>query len=178
MKESVRGFTLLELLLVVGIASVLIVSGITLYNAVYQQNAINEGVRIVNMIIAQTKRMNPNKNYGAIAADLEPLLARSANFPAKYINGTQIITPFNKTSGSVVLLASLPGTFSLDIALPQAYVPQIAAQFNPNDSNEITFIRFCGTPVSDGDPMPNVAEMGVQCQGYSGAALNFNVVTQ
>lgn len=175
---KVRGFTLLELLLVVGIAAVLIISGITLYNSVNRQNSINEGVRIVNMIIAQTKRLHPNRNFGAIAADLEPLIARSGNLPAKYVSGTQIITPFNGTGGSVVLLASLPGTFSLDIALPRAYVPQIAAQFNPNNSADISFIRYCGNPVSDGDTMPDVAEMGSQCAGASGAALNFNVVTQ
>ena len=174
-----RGFTLLELLLVVGIAAVLIIAGIVTYNSVQRGMAVNEGVRIVNLILEQTKRMHPLKNYGAIGADLEAFLARSGSLPAKYVSGTQIITPFNTTSGSVVLLASLPGTFSLDIAMPPAYVPEIARQFDPNTSQEVSFLRYCGNPVAEGDTMPDPATMSQNCgSSVSGDALNLNIVTQ
>lgn len=179
MKQGVRGFTLLELLLVVGIAAVLIIAGIVAYNSVKRNMAVNEAVSLVNLILEQTKRMHLNRNFGAIAADLEPLLARSGNLPAKYVNGTQIVTPFNKTGGAVVLLASLPGTFSLDIAMPPAYVPEIASQFDPNQSTQVSFLRYCGTGVAEGDVMPSVVEMSVECgPNLSGAVLNLNIVTE
>ncbi len=175
-----RGFTLLELLLVVGIAAVLIIGGITGYSMINRGIMISETAKVINLMISQARRLNASSlDYGPPGTDLEPMIANSHSMPQQFILGDDIVTPFNKTDGGVVFLASVSGYMSIDMALPPAYLPEIATHFDPNRSAEITFLRVCGTAIPDGTPLPDVATLSNACgNGRNALALNFTLVTQ
>lgn len=144
-----KGFTLLELLLVVGIASILIVAGITTYNIVSQNNQINETVRLINILTEQTRRLYANTNsYGGNTNNIESALHSSGGIPLQYLDtsSSNIISPFSVIPRAVqVVGAPGGGAFRVALALPPNVIPEIAARFEPLNNNQINYIVFCGT---------------------------------
>ncbi len=146
------GFTLLELLLVVGIAAILIVAGITTYNLVTRGNQVNETIRLVNILADQTRRLyGSQNNYGASGANIETALFNVGAIPAKYkdVANAQIISPYSAIANAVKVEAlELPavslGGFVIYLAVPPALVPEIAAAFDPNKNTNVHVIRYCG----------------------------------
>ena len=148
-----RGFTLLELLLVVGIAAILIIAGITTYSLVNKSNSVNEATRLVNILLDQTRRMYAGQStYGASGADLEAALYNSGSVPAKFRSGTAgtITSPFSSAAEAVaVAAAATSGEFTVSLVIPPAYGPEMANNFDPRQSTEITQITVCGTNITD-----------------------------
>lgn len=158
-----RGFTLLELLLVVGIAAVLIIAGIVTYNAVSNRMAINEVVKITNLILSQTRRHHPTGQYGAPGTSLEALLVNSGSIPAKYISGDQLITKFENSAASILLTTFSPETFELQMRVPSRDIVNIAPLFIPSESQEITYLGGCAHFVTDDMPMYDIPAIAAQC---------------
>lgn len=185
MKTSQRGFTLLELLLVVGIAAILIIAGITTYSLVNKSNSINETTRLVNILMDQTRRMYAGQaSYGVNGTDLEPALYNSGSVPAKFISQTAnvIMSPFSSAAIAVAVASSETaeaGTFTVSLAVPPAYAPEMASNFDPRQSSEITSLTVCGRQVVDtsGPAVGTAADLSGQCLGGTAVpgAANFIV---
>ncbi|HEY8964615.1 MAG TPA: type 4 pilus major pilin [Alphaproteobacteria bacterium] len=74
-KHMARGFSLLELLLVVGVGAVLILAGLSAYRLVSEGNAATSGVRQLQTLKQQVQTaFQGQSNYGAAAADMRPTL--------------------------------------------------------------------------------------------------------
>lgn len=153
MKKSQRGFTLLELLLVVGIAAILIIAGITTYSLVNKSNSVNEATRLVNVLMDQTRRMYAGQSsYTGTAAQMETALYNSGSVPGKFRSATAgtITSPFDSTANAVVIAPATPTSeFTISLVIPPAYGPEMASNFDPRQSNEITQITVCGDNVTD-----------------------------
>lgn len=177
MKKSNRGFTLLELLLVVGIAAVLIVAGITTYSLVSKSNTINETVRLTNVILQQTRRLYSGQaSYGA--ASVEAALVNTGNIPPKYVTGTDITSPYSSAAGAVTVTGNgTAGTFTLVIQVPNNQASEIGAQFDPNSSNEITSITVCGLTTNDGTAMTALATLATTC-GNTSTLANMSITSR
>lgn len=153
MRTGESGFTLLELLLVVGIAAILIIAGITTYSLVNKSNSVNEATRLVNVLLDQTRRMYAGQStYGASGASLEAALYNSGSVPAKFRTATagEIGSPFSSAAVAVaVAAAATAGEFTVSLTIPPAYGPELANNFDPRQSTEITQITVCGVNVTD-----------------------------
>ena len=142
-QQQQKGFTLLELLLVVGIAAILIVAGITTYNLVNRGNQINDSVRLVNVLMDQVRRLySSNGNYGT--ANLETALYNSGVVPGKYKSATAgvINTPFDTTATAISITGS-NASFIVTINVPASYVPEFLNNFNPANNTDIQSIDAC-----------------------------------
>ncbi len=145
-KSKQQGFTLLELLLVVGIAAILIVAGITTYNLVNKSNQINEATRLVNTLMDQTRRMS--SGTGTYVGALEDALWNTGSVPARYRGATVAIgitSPFDQTAAAVAVVPAGGGAnFQLTMQIPPAYGAELAQNFNPAQSNDLVSVQVCG----------------------------------
>jgi len=67
-KQRARGFSLLELLLVVGVGAVLILAGLSAYRLVTESNAATQGIRQLQTLKQQTQQAYQGESgYGAAA---------------------------------------------------------------------------------------------------------------
>lgn len=152
MKQQSRGFTLLELLLVVGIAAILIVAGITTYNLVTRGNQVNEAVRLVNTLADQTRRLySSQSSYGTASTNIEAALYNAGSVPSRYIGGAAgvITSPFSSTATAVAVTGdATAGQFNVSMAMPPNLVAEVVSTFNPAQSSEIVSVTYCGTSTS------------------------------
>lgn len=85
------GFSLLELLLVVGVGALLLLAGIATYRLVTQGTSVNEAVRVLTTIKEKTQRaFQGQRGYGTSGADLVPTLVTMKAFPAGVLDGDDI----------------------------------------------------------------------------------------
>ncbi len=159
MKKSnkTKGFTLLELLLVVGIAAILIVAGITTYNLVTRGNQVNEAVRLVNTLVDQTRRLYSSQNtYGAASNNIEVALYNAGSVPSRYLGGAGVITsPFSSAATAVAVTGhATAGQFTVSMAMPPNLVPEVVGAFNPAQSADIVSVAYCGATAVTGNIDP------------------------
>ena len=143
------GFTLLELLLVVGVSAILIVGGISTYNLVSNGMKVNETVALLNIIVERTHKYYPNLDYGT--DDIEGLLINTGSVPKKYYSATagHIRTPFGDSTNAISVIGSAgTGDANADIDIqmrvPPALLVQILSIFNVHANGVIA----CGVSVS------------------------------
>jgi len=89
--KTQKGFSLLELLLVVAVGAILILAGLAIYRNITNNTQINEASRVLNVIKQETQRIYQGEaTYGA-GTDIEPILVNAEAVPAKYVQGAAII---------------------------------------------------------------------------------------
>lgn len=181
-KSKQKGFTLLELLLVVGIAAILIVAGITTYNLVNKSNQINETTRLVNTILDQTRRLfGSSNNYGT--ADIEAALYNSGSVPPRYKAGAGVITtPFDQNALAVAVTGATQN-FTIALRVPPAYAPELAQNFNPGTSSDIISLAVCGaTTITQANAATamSAATLSTSCGSTTTlpAAANFTITAR
>lgn len=77
------GFSLLELLLVVGVGALLLLVGIATYRLVTQGTSVNEAVRVLTTLKEKTQRaFQGQRGYGTAGTDLVPTLVSMKAFPS------------------------------------------------------------------------------------------------
>lgn len=85
------GFSLLELLLVVGVGALLLLAGIATYRLVTQGTSVNEAVRVLTTIKEKNQRaFQGQRGYGTPGTDLVPTLVTMKAFPAGVLDGNDI----------------------------------------------------------------------------------------
>lgn len=93
-RKNEAGFTLLELLLVVGVGAILLLAGIATYRLVTSGNNVNEGNKLVQTIKQQVQRLYQGQStYGT--ANITAALVNAGIFPADALNGTTPVTPWD-----------------------------------------------------------------------------------
>lgn len=98
LEKKEEGFTLLELLLVVGVGAILLLAGIGTYQLVTEGNKVNEANRLLNSIKQKTQQAWQGQTaYGVAAAALTPTLVNLGVFPNQYLQGTTAVHPWNDT---------------------------------------------------------------------------------
>lgn len=144
-----NGFMLLELLLVVGIAAILIISGVTTYNLVNRSNRINNAVKLVSHLIVKTQSIYSGTNdYGN--ENIEAMLYNTNNVPPQYRSSTagEITTPFSSSASAIAIMGSgmwsPPNDFDIQMIVPPAYIVEFLQAFGTGIANEINVIHACG----------------------------------
>lgn len=153
-----KGFTLLELLLTIGVASTLMIGGISLYNVIKKNHKINETVNMINIISAEVRRLYANTNsYGnwdwdtSTGSNIELALYNNNGIPEKYKLATsnELISPYDSSTLAVSILGQAPSgwyrlpSFRIRMRLPQNIVPYIAMHFDPAKNPNVIAIRWC-----------------------------------
>lgn len=162
-QEAEKGFSLLELLLVVGVGALLLLAGIATYRLVTQGNNVNDAVRTLTTIKQQTQRaFQGQPNYGT--ADLVPTLVAMNAFPAGVLDTSltppQPIHPW----GAPIAIAGNTQTFTVTFtAVPSDSCIQLANTFNSQDTDFFD-LTIGGTTYARGAVMDPVTITG-DCTG-------------
>ena len=86
-QSNEKGFSLLELLLVIGVGALLLLAGLATYRIVTQGNNISEAIRLLNSAKIGMQTLYQNQTtYGASTGDpLEDIAAQAGVFPARNV---------------------------------------------------------------------------------------------
>lgn len=97
--KTQKGFSLLELLLVVAVGAILILAGLAIYRNITNNTQVNEASRLLNVLKQETQRLFQGENsYGAAGSDLTNILVNAEAAPQRSINsaGDDIVSPFDE----------------------------------------------------------------------------------
>ncbi len=171
MRKGEKGFSLLELLLVVGVGALLLLAGIATYRLVVQGNNVNEAIRVLATIKQQTQRAFQGQRAYAAANgdDLVPTLVAMEAFPAGVLDAANL--PYHPWGGLIdVTAAQSPAgavADSFDIvfnAVPTDACIQLGSSFDEEDSDFI-LLDVAGTVYNDANPI-DVADLATNsCAG-------------
>lgn len=152
--KTQAGFSLLELLLVVGVGALLLLAGIATYRLVTQGNDVNDAIRVLTTIKAQTQKAFQGQNgYGAAGADLAPTLVAMQAFPAGVLDATD--TPRHPWGDTITIL-SAADTRSFDLTftnVPSDACINLGTTFDARDTDFLGLIvggtTFTSTDIID-----------------------------
>ena len=140
MKKTEKGFSLLELLLVVAVGAILILAGLAIYRNITNNTQINEGTRLLNVLKQETQRLYQGESsYGN--ADINEILINADAVPARYVVGTdEINSPFDTD----VNVAGIDDDFTITFAaVPQAACIKLGVEYT-NDDPDFTSLSIDG----------------------------------
>ncbi len=136
-KEAEKGFSLLELLLVVGVGALLLLAGIGTYQLVTSGSTANEAVRLVATVKQQSQRAwQGQAAYGP--GNMVPTLVSMQAFPGGVVNAAG--TPQDPWGGAMTIVStatnSADDSFIITFpAVPSASCIQIGTVFTENDTD-------------------------------------------
>lgn len=168
------GFTLLELLLVIGVAALLLIGGIATYRLVSDGNKTTETTRLLLTVRQEANAMAQQQNgvytgiafTGAAGADTaSPLVTGGVLRSGQHnpFNGTMVITPTPDAGG--VADANLEVTFN---SLPQSACTKLMQAIN--NPSEVVSVQANGGTVYAGATLPVTS-------ANAGAACNLTTAT-
>lgn len=172
--KNEKGFSLLELLLVVAVGAVLILAGLAAYRLVSENNNVNEASRLLNTLKQQTQRAYQSEgDYGADGTDLVPILTDLRAFPNGTLNAAGV--PQHPFGAAITIVASGAGT-SFDIGftnIERAACMALGQQFeSAADSDFVTLSIGGADPDGDADGDITLAELAATCPAANaGGAL-------
>jgi prepilin-type N-terminal cleavage/methylation domain-containing protein len=151
-----KGFSLLELLLVVAVGAILILAGLAIYRNITNNNDINDASRLLNVIKQETQRIYQGEGtYGT--ATLETILLNASAIPAGNVRANAVISPFNTD----VDIVGSTGTFDVTFtAVPLAACIKLALAYTAADPDFVR-ITIGGTNVLAA--AVNVATANTRC---------------
>ncbi len=112
-RKQEAGFTLLELLLVVGVGSILLLAGIGTYRLVTAGNNANEANRLVATVKQQVQNLYQGQTSYGNGTNIESVLISAGAFPPSALNAdrTSAMTPWNTNIDVLGALANFTITF-------------------------------------------------------------------
>ena len=146
----IRGFTLLEVLLVIGVAAILIVSGIMIYNLAVRTQKVNETIKLLHHIVDDVHSIYATiPDYGN--GNMESVIYNMGTIPAQYKSATlgELTTPFGAEASAISIVGSgvfsPPNDFVITMSIPPAYVPRIMTSFYKEiNSKAFNRVEGCG----------------------------------
>lgn len=136
--KNKKGFSLLELLLVVAVGAILLLAGLAVYRNVTENSRVNETIRLLNVTKQETQRLLQGEGSYPTGSqgNLDSLLIDANAIPADRLVGTTIRTPYN---GDVHVTGNVR-TFTISLLdVPGAACIKIGQVFSKNDSD---FVRM------------------------------------
>jgi prepilin-type N-terminal cleavage/methylation domain-containing protein len=159
-----KGFSLLELLLVIGVGALLLLAGLATYRIVTQGNNVSSAVRLLNSSKIGIQTLYQNQStYGSTGADLSVIAAQAGVFPARNVIDSatgQIRDPW----GNDIVLevgAADAATFVITLVnLPQEACVQLGTAFTPSSDSDFLDVTIQGDVYAD----PTVADAQSSCE--------------
>jgi len=162
--KSHKGFSLLELLLVVAVGAILILAGLAIYRNITNNTQINEATRLLNVIKQETQRIFQGEpSYGTTS--LEQILINAEAIPAKYVQGTNVISPFNEAVDVVGATDDFTVTFS---TVTQAACIKLGLEYTDNDPD------FENLSIDGADTATTVVDVDAACDDGVDMVWTFN----
>ncbi len=165
-QKTQKGFSLLELLLVVAVGAILILAGLAIYRNITQNTDVNEASRLVNVLKQESQRIFQGQ---ATYTGLTNTVLTNANVvPAKYTSGAGTITsPFNT---AITVAAATPNSnFTVNFAgVPPEACTKLGLEYTQNDADFVS-VRVGSTTYTRASP-PTVAGVNTAC-GTSSAGV-------
>lgn len=170
-EEREAGFSLLELLLVVGVGALLLLAGIATYRLVTQGNNVNDAVRILTTIKQQTQRaFQGQSSYGASGDDLVPTLISLNAFPAGVlIDDTDPQHPWGDT---IVIEAEVDRFTVTFTAVPEDACIQLGTTFDEQDSDFVS-LDVAGDLYAESGSTIDPAALATSCDGDASMTWTF-----
>lgn len=131
-KKTQKGFSLLELLLVVAVGAILILAGLAIYRNISQNTQINEATRLVNVIKQETQRIFQGEpDYTGLT---NTILTNADAVPPRYTSGAGVITSPFDTAVTLAPTAAPSLEFTLTMAaVPTAACIKLGLEFTDDD---------------------------------------------
>lgn len=139
-----KGFSLLELLLVVAVGAILILAGLAIYRNITNNTQINEATRLVNVLKQETQRLFQGEpSYGT--ASLNEILINADAVPPKYVAGSALIeSPFDEA----VDVTGVGNDFTIELTdVPEAACIKLGVEFTEDDP-DFQSLTIGGTAVA------------------------------
>ncbi len=157
--QNQKGFTLLELLLVVGVGAILLLAGIATYRLVTEGNNVNEAGRLLTTIKQQVQRLYQGQNTYGAAADISTTLINAGVVTTTNTDtaGTAIISPWN----TPVVVNSAVANFTISfLNLPEDACMQLSTVDVGNDPDFVSVTIAGGTAITT---TPTVVQADTGC---------------
>jgi prepilin-type N-terminal cleavage/methylation domain-containing protein len=155
-KKTEKGFSLLELLLVVAVGAILILAGLAIYRNITNNTQINEGTRLLNVLKQETQRLYQGESsYGTV--DINDILINADAVPARYVTGAdEINSPFDTD----VTVTGADNDFTITFAaVPQAACIKLGVEYT-NDDPDFESLTINGAATE-----PTVTAVSGACDG-------------
>ncbi len=161
-QKTQKGFSLLELLLVVAVGAILILAGLAIYRNISQNTEVNEASRLINVLKQESQRIFQGEP--AYTGLTNTVLTNANVVPAKYTTGAGVITtPFN-----TVITVTVNGTNidEFDILVnnvPQEACLKLGLEYTVNDSDFVS-VTIGTTTIT----APTVSNVNTACGATGG----------
>ncbi len=165
------GFSLLELLLVVGVGALLLLAGIATYRLVTQGNNVNDAIRTLATVKQQTQRaFQGQRSYGAVGTDLVPTLVAMQAFPAGVLDDTN--TPRHPWGDEIQIVGDNQQFTITFVNVPSDACIQLGTTFDQDDTDFISLVAG-GTTFDAANPL---AVTALSAAGACGSGTNVSMV--
>ena len=166
--KNQQGFTLLELLLVVGVGAILLLAGIATYRLVTEGNNVNEASRLLTTVKQQVQRLYQGQNtYGA--GDISTALINAGAIAVANVNtgGTTIVSPWN----TPIVVTAATANFTIAFQdLPQEACIQLGTTDVGDDPD------FVGVTIAGGGSITTTPTVVQANTGCSATVANNDII--
>ncbi len=150
------GFSLLELLLVVGVGALLLLAGLATYRLVTEGNNVNSATQLLNTMKTQVQRTFQSQggyDVGSDGDDLVPLLTNAGAFPSGTLNlAGNPIDPWGNTI-TITQVGDDGESFAITLSsLPQSACLKLGQAFNPVTDPDVAQVDIGSTSTTNFTP--------------------------
>ena len=160
-RNTERGFSLLELLLVIGVGALLLLAGLATYRIVTQGNNVTEAQRLLNATKIGVQTLYQNQaTYGADGDDITDVAVGGGVFPSRYVVGGSPVDPWRN---DITITAQDPANFEITLtAVPEAACVALGTAFTPESDADFVSVTIEGDTYDLATP-PTVADVQGSC---------------
>lgn len=145
LKRQIRGFSLLELLLVVAVGAVLILAGLGAYRLVTENNNTNQATRLLTTLkqqIQQAYQGQASYGTGNIIDDLASLRALPTDLGTSGTGDSMIA----KGMFGTIAITGATNNFQISLStVPKGACIRLGQQFTPQNSNDFVGLAVGST---------------------------------
>jgi prepilin-type N-terminal cleavage/methylation domain-containing protein len=166
-RNKQKGFSLLELLLVVAVGAILILAGLAIYRNVTNQTEINESSRLLNVIKQETQKIFAGES--TYPANIVPILINADAVPGSAVNGTALVNPYG---GAITVIQNAGNNAQFNIvfnAVPQSACISLGTMYT---NNEPDFVNLRINAIAT--VAPTVAAVNTACAAANVMTWTFN----
>jgi prepilin-type N-terminal cleavage/methylation domain-containing protein len=152
-RRSQRGFSLLELLLVVAVGAVLILAGLGAYRLVSENNNTNQATRLITTLKQQVQQAYQGQaSYGSGAGIVDDLVSLRALPSDLATVGTGDTMTAKGMFGAITIIGNATN-FSIAFAnVPKGACIRLAQQFTPQNANDFVSLSVGSTALTQASP--------------------------